>query len=75
VGAFFSHEVLLSENAAPWNFMSAPIRCLLGSISGMGQTEINRPTSRTTALPLIAEVLCNRGNVGQGPIGDTLFAF
>jgi hypothetical protein len=35
--AFFGHEVLLSENAAPWDFMSAPIRSLLGSISGMGQ--------------------------------------
>ena len=36
VDAFFGHEVLPSENAAPWDFMSAPIRSLLGSISGMG---------------------------------------
>jgi hypothetical protein len=36
VDAYFGHEVLLSENAAPWGFMSAPIRSLLGSISGMG---------------------------------------
>jgi hypothetical protein len=36
VDAFFGHEVLLSENAAPWDFMSAPVS-LLGSISGMGR--------------------------------------
>src|SRR4029453_4537779 len=28
--AFFGHEVFLSENAAPWVFLSASIRSLLG---------------------------------------------
>jgi hypothetical protein len=39
VDAYFGHEVSLSGNAAPWGFMSAPIRCLLGSISGMGHAQ------------------------------------
>jgi hypothetical protein len=51
VGAFFSHEVLPSESPAPWDFMSARKRSLVGSISGMGPRPLEVSLPSDTTVP------------------------